>query len=73
MPQFETERLGGAEARIGRARDAEDAVRRAFDVPAEARIQVGPPDLRDAWCAVSVDDTPAGRVRPHARMRFRRD
>ena len=72
MPQFETERTG-AEPVVARALTPEDAARRAFDVPAEAQVVVGPPDLRDAWCAVTVDGASVGRVRAHARMRFRRD
>ena len=72
MPQFETERPGKSAA-VVRAADLEDAVRRAFGVPAGTVVVVGPPSPRDAWAPVVVDGAPAGRVRPHARMRFRRD
>ena len=71
MPQFETERPGEPAA-VLRARDAEDAVRRAFGLPDLAVVAVGAA-ARDAWAPVTVNGASAGRVRPHARMRFRRD
>ena len=80
MPQFETERRaasgaasGGADAATVRALDAADAVRRAFGLAPHAVVAVGEASPRDGWAAVTVDGAPAGRVRPHARMRFRRD
>lgn len=72
MPTFETERPG-APAETLRARDAADAVRRAAGLPADAAVDVAEPSGPDGWCDASVNGTPSGRVRPHARMRFRRD
>lgn len=72
MPQFETERPGAPVA-VVRALDPADAVRRAHGLPSEARVDIGAASARDAWAAVTVDGAAAGRVRPHARMRFRRD
>ncbi len=72
MPQFETERPG-APAAVVRAQDPADAVRRTQGLSPEVRIEIGEASPRDAWAAVTVDGAAAGRVRPHARMRFRRD
>ena len=72
VPQFETERPG-APPTVARARDERDAARRAFGLGPEARLEIGPPDPRDAWRTVTLDGEPQGRLRPHARMRFRRD
>lgn len=72
MPTFETERPGAPPETL-RARDAADAVRRAHNVPADAVVAVADPSGPDGWCEATVNGTPAGRVRPHARMRFRRD
>ncbi|HEX8386055.1 MAG TPA: hypothetical protein VF576_07725 [Rubricoccaceae bacterium] len=72
MPQFETERPGEP-ALVVRALDATDAVRRAFSLPPEASVSVGPPAGPAAWSDVTVGGEAAGRVRAHARMRFRRD
>lgn len=72
MPQFETDRPG-APAAVVRALDAPDAVRRAFALPPEARVEVGAPAGPAGWSDVVVEGGAAGRVRPHARMRFRRD
>lgn len=72
MPQFETERPGAPPA-VVRAIDAVDAVRRAFALPSEARVEVGEAARTDGWATVTVDGDAAGRVRAHARMRFRRD
>ncbi len=72
MPQFETERPG-APAETLRARDAADAVRRAANLPADAAVAVAAPAGPDGWCEATWNGAPAGRVRPHARMRFRRD
>lgn len=73
MPQFETEPPGGGPPVVLRATDAQDAVRRARSLPPEAPVEIGVPSLRDAWAEATSQGTPAGRVRPHARMRFRRD
>ncbi len=72
MPQFETERPG-APAEVLRARDAADAVRRAASLLDDAVVDVADPSGPDGWCDATANGTPAGRVRPHARMRFRRD
>ncbi|HEX9950364.1 MAG TPA: hypothetical protein VGB53_01225 [Rubricoccaceae bacterium] len=72
MPQFETERPGAPNQTV-RARDAADAVRRAAEVPDTAQVDIGPPTGPDGWADATIDGTPAGRVRPHARMKFRRD
>ncbi|HEX8299592.1 MAG TPA: hypothetical protein VF594_10580 [Rubricoccaceae bacterium] len=72
MPQFETERPD-APAQTVRARDAVDAVRRAAALPDAAHVMIGTPAGPEGWADVTVDGVPAGRVRPHARMKFRRD
>ena len=68
MPQYEIETAAG-ESQIVRARDESDACRRAgIDdavVAPEADVQ--------GWRAVTATGDPAGRVREHNRMRFRRD
>ena len=76
MPQFETERSdasGHPDAATVRALDAADAVRRAFGLAPDVAVTLGVASPRDGWATVTVDGEPAGRVRPHARMRFRRD
>ena len=73
MPQFETEPPEGSPPRVLRATDAADAVRRALSLPPETPVAIGDPSPRDAWAEVTAAGEPAGRVRPHARMRFRRD
>ena len=73
MPQFETEPPGGGPPAVLRATDAADAVRRALGLPPETPVDLGAPAPRDAWAEATAGGAPAGRVRPHARMRFRRD
>ena len=72
MPQFETERPS-APAQTVRARDAADAVRRAAALPDTAQVEIGQPTGPDGWADATADGAPAGRVRPHHRMKFRRD
>ena len=68
MPQFEVESASG-ESQVLRARDAADACRRAgVDDP-----EVSPEADVQGWREVMASGEPAGRVRDHSRMRFRRD
>jgi hypothetical protein len=74
MPQFELERVGpGAVSGHYRGLDVLDAVRRALDLDAAAALEIGEPAGAAAWQEVIIDGAPAGRVRLHQRMRFRRD
>jgi hypothetical protein len=74
MPQYELDAVGPARfSGLARGRSAEDAVRRSGGVPEAAEVALGEPDGPEAWQEVQVDGEPAGRVRAHQRMRFRRD
>ena len=74
MPQYELDTAGPvAFSGLTRGRSPEDAVRRAGGVPEESRVEVGEPEGPEEWQAVRVDGEPAGRLRAHQRMRFRRD
>lgn len=68
MPQYDVE-ITGQQPRRLRARDAEDAARRAgVESPRlgdEADVQ--------GWREVRKEGEVVGRVREHHRMRFRRD
>lgn len=74
MPQYELEKVGPARfSGLSRGRTPEEAVRLAGGVPDTSTLVLGEADGPGAWRPVRVDGVPAGRVRPHARMRFRRD
>ena len=68
MPQFEVESASG-ESQVLRARDATDAARRA----GVSDPEVAPEADVHGWREVTASGEPAGRVREHNRMRFRRD
>lgn len=76
MPQFEVAFASGPPVFV-RARDPEDAVRRAVTEAAgaavNAALEVGDPEAGTGWMEVSHDGESWGRVRPRDRMRFRRD
>lgn len=73
MPQFELDEVGSERAGgLHRGRSAEDAVRRATSTPHDVAVSVGEEDVQ-GWRAIEIDGRPAGRVRLHQRMRFRRD
>lgn len=75
VPQFEYAPAGHEPHHL-RGRTAEDAVRRAVGVPADRTVTLTPSADRaglEGWLDVEIDGVPAGRVRPHNRMRFRRD
>ncbi|MEM6288851.1 MAG: hypothetical protein AAF845_17060 [Bacteroidota bacterium] len=76
MPQFEVAPAAGPSTFV-RARDPEDAVRRAVSEAAgaavNAALEIGAPEAGSGWMEVSHDGEVWGRVRPRDRMRFRRD
>jgi hypothetical protein len=74
MPQFELERVGPRAINgLYRGLDAIDALRRALEIDAETPVAVGESSGAAGWQEVTLDGAPAGRVRLHQRMRFRRD
>jgi hypothetical protein len=74
MPQFELDSVGQAElSGLYRGLDVTDAVRRALDLGPDVEVEIAEPAGVAAWQDVTVDGVPAGRVRLHQRMRFRRD
>jgi hypothetical protein len=74
MPQYELDAVGPARySGLQRGRTPEEAVRTAGAVPDTSTLVIGAEEGPEGWCPVTVDGTPAGRVRPHQRMRFRRD
>ena len=74
MPQYELEAVGPARfSGLQRGRTPEEAVHLAGGVPDDQTLVVAPEADREGWQAVLVDGQPAGRLRPHQRMRFRRD
>ena len=74
MPQFELAQVGpGAFSGLVRGRTPEEAVRQATGMPPDAELQVSPEADVQGWQAVTMEGEPSGRVRPHQRMRFRRD
>ncbi|HYE94883.1 MAG TPA: hypothetical protein VD962_01640 [Rubricoccaceae bacterium] len=74
MPQYELEGVGPAGfAGLARGRTPEEAVRQAGGFPAEATIEVQPAPDPQGWHEVRASGRPAGRLRLHQRMRFRRD
>ena len=74
MPQYELDQVGpdGFSGRT-RGRTAEEAVRRALDLPTDAEVDVSDAADLKGWQAVRIDGAAAGRVRLHQRMQFRRD
>ena len=40
---------------------------------AQAQVEIGLPTGPDGWADATADGAPTGRVRPHHRMKFRRD
>ena len=77
MPQFEIETAAAPGPSAGppaltRGRTPEEAFRQAAGVPDTAALELDPAD-REGWHVARVDGVEAGRVRPHQRMRFRRD
>jgi hypothetical protein len=74
MPQFELEDAGPDRfSGLVRGLDLPDAVRRALALPAGADVTAGPSAGAEGWQEVRIAGAPAGRGRPHQRMRFRRD
>lgn len=74
MPQFEIDpATADATPSLVRGRDVADAVRRAAGLAEASAVEVEPTDDPAGWSDVRVDGSAWGRVRPHARMRFRRD
>lgn len=74
MPQYELDAVGpNAVCGRVRGRTPEEAVRRAAAVPAETPVYVEDEADLHGWRAVQIDGAPAGRVRLHQRMQFRRD
>ena len=74
MPQYELDHVGpaGYEGRV-RGRTPEEAVRRATGLADEAAVIVSDDADLHGWQEVHIDGEPAGRVRLHQRMQFRRD
>lgn len=74
MPQYELEDVGpdSFSGRM-RGRTPDEAVRRAADLPDTADVAVDEEDDLHGWQAVRIGGEPAGRVRLHQRMQFRRD
>lgn len=74
MPQFEVE-ASWPESVSGlfRGRTPAEAFRRALDLPETTPLDIAEEADLHGWRAVEVDDRPAGRIRAHQRMRFRRD
>ena len=74
MPQYELEDVGpGAFSGRTRGRTPAEAVRRAAALPDAADVTVDEEADLHGWQAVHIDGEPAGRVRLHQRMQFRRD
>lgn len=77
MPQFElTDTGGGAVGRV-RARDPEEAVRAWLGLEEGIEVSLEDPpaamDALEGWRIIRVKGEELGRIRPHQRMRFRRD
>jgi len=74
MPQFELDAVGPESVSgLFRGRTPEEAIRRAGGVDDEVPVVVVSEEDVQGWQQVEIDSTPAGRVRLHQRMRFRRD
>ena len=74
MPQYELDAVGPDRVTdLRRGRTPEGAVRTALGVGDDVAVEVGPAEGAEGWRAVRVDGVASGRIRPHQRMRFRRD
>ena len=74
MPQFELEQVGpDGFSGLARGRTPEEAVRRGIRLREECIVTIDSEADVQGWQSVQVDGAPSGRVRPHQRMRFRRD
>ena len=74
MPQYELSGVGTPPVSdVVRGLSPEDAVRRRLDLPASCRVEVLEADDLRGWLDVVIDGAASGRIRPHHRMRFRRD
>jgi hypothetical protein len=74
MPQFELEDVGPERVTgLHRGRSAEEAILRALDRQPGTPLAVADEEDLHGWREVTIDGAPAGRVRTHQRMRFRRD
>jgi len=74
MPQFELENVGPEKiSRLVRGRSAEEAIRRGGGIPENAEMTIDEHTDVQRWQDVVLDGEVSGRVRPHQRMRFRRD
>ncbi len=78
MPQFEIEDIANLKGidRV-RALSTEHAVRQWLNLPDDVPVELGRPDSAmeqlEGWQTIRVEGVEKGRVRPHQRMRFRRD
>ncbi|HUF09711.1 MAG TPA: hypothetical protein VMO47_10340 [Rhodothermales bacterium] len=78
MPQFELEDVKSAKGieRI-RALTAEEAARQWLGTSDDAVVEFGKPNAAmealEGWRTILVAGVVRGRIRPHQRMRFRRD
>lgn len=78
MPQFELEdvKSGKGIERV-RARSAEEAARSWLGLPEDAKVKFekadSPMEELEGWRKVIGAGVVRGRIRPHQRMRFRRD
>ena len=78
MPQFELEDIASRRGieRV-RAISAEAAVRQWLSLPDDSDVELGKAptsmDELEGWFTIRVGGVVRGRVRPHQRMRFRRD
>lgn len=76
MPQYELDLsvpAPGSVDGLHRGRSPEEAVRRGLGLGDGVTVAVDDEADVHGWQAVAVDGEPAGRVRLHQRMRFRRD
>ena len=78
LPQFDLRDPKADSAdKLIRARSGEEAVRLWLDLPHDIDVTLrtpeAPMEALEGWKAVFVDDVYRGRIRPHQRMRFRRD
>ena len=78
MPQFELEDIkSGKGIERVRALTAEDAARQWLGTPDDAVVEFVRPNAAmealEGWTTIVVAGAVQGRIRPHQRMRFRRD
>jgi hypothetical protein len=74
MPQYELDGVGPARfSGLRRGRTPEEAARLAGEISDAAALVIEGEGDREGWRAVTADGAPAGRLRLHQRMRFRRD